>query len=219
MIAGLSATLLAATFLAATAAPAQTAAEQKEEVVCQLLDTCGSETAAPPQASPSPRGAPRTTSTRGFSLARPKADTAAAAAAAPVANRPTATKQSYASSKPKPAAAGKAGAYDLRVTFKSGSAELAPSAKSRAQMFASALQDPRLAGRRVRIEGHTDSIGNADKNKDLSERRARAVADLLTASGVESGRLDVAGYGPSEPLAGLPSTAPAQRRVVAVLVK
>lgn len=208
---------LSASLVAASGAPAlaQSAAEQKEQAVCQLLDNCGA--AAAPAESPSPRGTPRVSSTRGFSLARPKAEAAATpAAASPVANRPT--KPAYAS-RPKAAGASKAGTYDLRVTFRSGSAELAPAFKARATMFASALQDPRLAGRRVRIEGHTDSVGNSDKNKALSEQRARAVADLLTASGVDSGRLDVAGYGPTQPLPGLASTAAAQRRVVAVLIK
>ena len=75
-------------------------------------------------------------------------------------------------------------------------------------MFASALKDPRLEGRRVRIEGHTDSVGSDDSNRDLSQRRARTVADVLIAAGVDSSRLDVAGYGAAQPLPGLPPRPP-----------
>lgn len=213
MIAGLSASLLVA---GGTPALAQSAADQKEEVVCQLLDNCNDAAPAATEAAPTARGGGRSSATRGFSLARPKAEaaTTSPAAAAPVANRqakPAAVKAKSPVTK--------AGTYDLRVTFASGSFDLAPAAKSRATVFASALQDPRLAGKRVRIEGHTDSIGNADKNRALSEQRAHAVADFLIGAGVEKSRLDVAGFGPSQPLPGIPTTAAAQRRVVAVLIK
>ncbi len=202
--------------LAGTPVLGQSTAAPKAEVgeaVCQLLDNCAGE--AP--AAAKPRGTPRVSSTRGFSLARPKADGTPAAAPAPIASgKPTKAASSVAKPVKNPVGAGR---YDLRVTFRSGSAEVASAAKSRATVFAAALRDPRLAGRRVRIEGHTDSVGNAESNRVLSERRARAVADLLIAAGVDTGRLDVAGFGSTQPLSGIASTAGAQRRVVAVLVK
>jgi OOP family OmpA-OmpF porin len=43
--------------------------------------------------------------------------------------------------------------------------------------------------------GYADEIGNADYNKNLSEKRAQRVHDILTASGVDSGRLTVTGDG------------------------
>jgi len=54
--------------------------------------------------------------------------------------------------------------------------------------------------KRVEIQGHTDNAGAADHNQALSETRARAVRDWLTAHGVESSRLDAKGYGQSRPL-------------------
>ena len=44
---------------------------------------------------------------------------------------------------------------------------------------------------RIRIEGHTDTMGSRAYNKDLSQRRARAVYDYLTVTlGVPPARLD-----------------------------
>jgi len=55
--------------------------------------------------------------------------------------------------------------------------------------------------KKIRIEGHTDSDGNDDKNLDLSKRRARAVLDALVARGVEATRLESEGYGETRPIA------------------
>ncbi|WP_052668975.1 OmpA family protein [Nitriliruptor alkaliphilus] len=53
----------------------------------------------------------------------------------------------------------------------------------------------------VEIVGHTDSDGAADYNQDLSERRAQAVADYVTAAGVDASRLTVVGRGETDPVA------------------
>lgn len=55
--------------------------------------------------------------------------------------------------------------------------------------------------RRVRIEGYTDGVGDADYNLDLSFRRARAVVEYLVSRGIERGRLEFQGYGESHPVA------------------
>jgi outer membrane protein OmpA-like peptidoglycan-associated protein/opacity protein-like surface antigen len=51
------------------------------------------------------------------------------------------------------------------------------------------------------VGGYTDSTGSAVYNKGLSERRAQAVADYLTANGISGGRLTVKGYGEDNPVA------------------
>jgi outer membrane protein OmpA-like peptidoglycan-associated protein len=56
-------------------------------------------------------------------------------------------------------------------------------------------------------------------NRDLSRRRAQSVADYLVSSGIPAGRLEVVGYGSSQPLAGLPAVSPENRRVMAVVLK
>ncbi|MCP4661840.1 MAG: OmpA family protein [bacterium] len=57
------------------------------------------------------------------------------------------------------------------------------------------------AGRPVRIEGHTDSIGTAEYNRDLSERRAGSVRDWLVAHRIPAAALRAIGHGESRPVA------------------
>jgi fibro-slime domain-containing protein len=59
--------------------------------------------------------------------------------------------------------------------------------------------DPRL---RLRIEGHTDSAGDAAYNRDLSLRRAQSVkAYLQSRFGIAGNRLTTQGFGPDRPVA------------------
>jgi OOP family OmpA-OmpF porin len=54
---------------------------------------------------------------------------------------------------------------------------------------------------RIEIEGHTDAEGTPERNKRLSERRARSVVDYLTKAGVPVDRLTSVGYGETRPVA------------------
>ena len=54
---------------------------------------------------------------------------------------------------------------------------------------------------RLRIEGHTDNVGTARYNLDLSTRRAASVMRYLTEHGVDAGRLTSEGYGLTRPRA------------------
>jgi len=73
-------------------------------------------------------------------------------------------------------------------------------------------------GTSVVIEGHTDTSGSASYNKNLSQRRADAVAAVLVQQmGVSQARVSAMGYGEEQPIAD-ESTATgreANRRVVA----
>lgn len=53
----------------------------------------------------------------------------------------------------------------------------------------------------ISLEGHTDSKGSDPYNLELSERRARAVRDWLSARGIPSPRISVHGLGESRPIA------------------
>ncbi len=54
----------------------------------------------------------------------------------------------------------------------------------------------------ARIEGHTDSMGEADYNKGLSQRRAEAVRDvLINEHKIDASRLEAIGYGEDKPRA------------------
>lgn len=54
---------------------------------------------------------------------------------------------------------------------------------------------------RLEISGHTDNVGQAAYNKDLSQRRAKAVVDYLVSKGTDKARLTFAGYGDAQPVA------------------
>lgn len=54
----------------------------------------------------------------------------------------------------------------------------------------------------VEIAGHSDSTGAADYNRDLSQRRAEAVAKrLISQYGIDGDRVFPVGYGESDPIA------------------
>jgi outer membrane protein OmpA-like peptidoglycan-associated protein len=92
-------------------------------------------------------------------------------------------------------------AVSLMVTFATGSAELTPQAEALLASLARALAAPELAQSRFRIEGHTDTVGDAAMNQALSERRAEAVRDLLVRRhGIAPPRLEVLGFGEAAPL-------------------
>ncbi|MFP2930291.1 OmpA family protein [Pyxidicoccus sp. 3LG] len=54
---------------------------------------------------------------------------------------------------------------------------------------------------KVRVEGHTDSTGDAAYNLDLSQRRSEAVVTYLVGKGVARERLEPKGYGITQPIA------------------
>jgi outer membrane protein OmpA-like peptidoglycan-associated protein len=53
---------------------------------------------------------------------------------------------------------------------------------------------------KIRVEGHTDSMGDPSANQSLSEDRAKVVAAYLVKAGVDAGRIGSAGFGPSKPI-------------------
>jgi len=54
---------------------------------------------------------------------------------------------------------------------------------------------------KLSIEGHTDSTGSADHNRQLSTSRARSVLGALVGLGVDPARLSSKGFGPDKPIA------------------
>ena len=57
------------------------------------------------------------------------------------------------------------------------------------------------AGLKLSIEGHTDSTGAPDHNRQLSTARARSVLGALVGLGIDPTRLSSKGFGPDKPLA------------------
>jgi OmpA-OmpF porin, OOP family len=85
------------------------------------------------------------------------------------------------------------------ILFDTGSDRLKPESAAVIQSIARGLEtNPAL---KLLIEGHTDSVGNADQNLDLSRRRAEAVkAVLVTQFKVDAARLTAAGLGATKPM-------------------
>lgn len=91
-------------------------------------------------------------------------------------------------------------ALDSAVLFDSGRYELQPKAF---EAIDKALMD--IDNREVTsvvVAGHTDSVGSAAKNRQLSENRARAVAEyLVEQAGFSEQRVSREAYGESRPIA------------------
>jgi OOP family OmpA-OmpF porin len=60
-------------------------------------------------------------------------------------------------------------------------------------------QHPQI--KRIRIEGHASSEGNAAHNKSLSDERAKSVMKYLTDHGIPTPELTEVGYGSERPIA------------------
>jgi outer membrane protein OmpA-like peptidoglycan-associated protein len=85
------------------------------------------------------------------------------------------------------------------ILFDTGSDRIKAESAPVIQGIAKGLEtNPNL---KLLIEGHTDSVGNAAQNLDLSKRRAEAVKAVLTAQfNVDSARLSTAGLGATKPM-------------------
>ena len=104
----------------------------------------------------------------------------------------------------------------LALPFPSGSAALTPEAEKVLEALGRALNSSELARYRFRIEGHTDTAGEAPANLLLSERRAATVRDhLINRHGVAAARLEALGLGETQLLVQTPdaTSEPRNRRV------
>ena len=84
------------------------------------------------------------------------------------------------------------------IHFDNNEATIRPDAEPVIERIANMLN--RYPDLRVKIEGHTDSNGDADFNQKLSERRAEAVKDALIKFDVSADRMQTIGYGEENPL-------------------
>lgn len=86
------------------------------------------------------------------------------------------------------------------IFFKTGSAVILPKSFALLNQVYSVLKNYKHITK-IRIEGHTDSMGNRKKNLKLSQDRANSVRDFLVGKGIEAGRLESQGFGPDKPIA------------------
>ncbi len=85
------------------------------------------------------------------------------------------------------------------VLFEFGSATLTSAGRRSVRDAASVFLD-QGRGRRISVEGHTDSIGAELFNQGLSERRAGSVSRSLIDAGVSEALIDTRGYGSRFPI-------------------
>lgn len=85
------------------------------------------------------------------------------------------------------------------VLFDTGRAELKPSATRSIDQIAAFLNEN--PERRVQVEGFTDSQGSDEYNRQLSQRRADAVAQAIIQRGIQAERVRALGYGEEYPVA------------------
>ena len=87
-----------------------------------------------------------------------------------------------------------------QVLFKTGESTLLPIAQDSLARVATALKEM-PPERKIVVEGHTDSVGDDEKNRKLSQARAESVVSYLASQGVEAERLTAVGRGEAEPVA------------------
>ncbi len=86
-----------------------------------------------------------------------------------------------------------------QVTFATDSAQIQPQFYGALNDVAASLQQ--YSSSYIDVVGHTDASGETGYNQQLSESRARAVADYLISRGVNPARVAAYGQGESQPVA------------------
>ncbi|RPJ87403.1 MAG: hypothetical protein EHM18_01305 [Acidobacteria bacterium] len=105
------------------------------------------------------------------------------------------------------------------ILFEFDSASLKPQAREVLQKVAQTLGS--AVRYRLTVEGHTDSVGRPEYNRELSQARAQSVREFLVQSGLDSGLIvEVRGVGENEPIASNDSAEGRQQnRRVEILVQ
>jgi outer membrane protein OmpA-like peptidoglycan-associated protein len=103
------------------------------------------------------------------------------------------------------------------VTFATGSSSVNTAFRPALQSVAESLS--RYPNSTVMVSGHTDTVGGAAYNRQLSQDRALSVAQILVGYGTASGRITAAGYGYDQPIASNATAAGrAQNRRVEIVI-
>ncbi len=85
------------------------------------------------------------------------------------------------------------------LNFETGSSRLTPDSSATVNSLVAIMKAyPTMV---VRLEGHTDSTGDAVANQALSLERANGVRTLMMTNGIAGDRIATAGYGPDNPVA------------------
>ena len=85
------------------------------------------------------------------------------------------------------------------MLFAQESDELSGASRDNLRRLATSFEN--FPNTRIMIVGHTDTQGGTDRNLDLSQRRAKALADFLEQIGINRARMTAIGRGDAEPIA------------------
>lgn len=103
------------------------------------------------------------------------------------------------------------------ILFATGSSNLRSDLQQDLRAIAGNLQS--YQDSTIQIVGHTDNVGEATYNQDLSAQRAESVASVLISSGVVSSRVRTFGRGENQPTASnLTAEGRAQNRRVEIVI-
>jgi len=84
------------------------------------------------------------------------------------------------------------------VVFNFNSTELSENAKTEIKSIYKFLKkNPKTL---ILISGHTDNVGTSNFNQELSENRAKSVANFLASLGLKNDRISAIGYGNTNPI-------------------
>lgn len=84
------------------------------------------------------------------------------------------------------------------ILFESGSSDLKEISDLEISKLAELLKSNMEL--KIKIQGHTDNVGAAASNMQLSKARAEAVYQALVTKGIAESRMDFEGYGESQPI-------------------
>jgi outer membrane protein OmpA-like peptidoglycan-associated protein len=94
-----------------------------------------------------------------------------------------------------------------QCSFKSGTDVLEPGCDKKLKNLTNALVEAKkqldaggVKNYKFEVSGHTDSSGDAAKNKELSEKRAAVIVKELVSRGVKPGEILAVGRGSEQPL-------------------
>jgi outer membrane protein OmpA-like peptidoglycan-associated protein len=107
---------------------------------------------------------------------------------------------------------------DDRLVFSSGKAEVGIYGMVYIERVADILKNKTKAN--VAVEGHTDNVGSAALNQQLSMQRANAVKEALVKQGIPADRMQAQGFGMTKPIAdnNTPEGRQANRRTEIILL-
>jgi OOP family OmpA-OmpF porin len=91
--------------------------------------------------------------------------------------------------------------FEHAALFDFNKSDLKPAGKEQIKAYREQARAELSSASKIRITGHTDSIGKADYNMKLSLKRAEAVREYLVSLGADAGKMEVSGEGMTKPIA------------------